>query len=379
MGLIGTVRSRGRELGICALVAGMLCGLGAITAPGALAGTANAGLRGAAAGNPLAGMPWGDYTGADDNSVYPFYAAATGQNRRLLGEIALQPQAFSFGAWFSDDQVEDVVRQYIANVTGGNPGVLAQLALFRLDPWEGQACPGGSWSAADQASYRTWVENVAGGIGSSRVAVILQPDLPFAVCAPSSVPLALVAWSAELLSGLSHTTVYVDAGARYWPMPFSKAVWMLEQAGVRHARGFALNDSEYDATGAEIEYGAKLAQALAAAGIPNLHFVINTAENGAPFLNGQYPGNVANPRVCRNPHDTLCVTLGIPPTTDVANPRWGLSGADAELAARYVDAYLWAGRPWLDNGSGPFDLQRALALVAASPFASTPPRVASRG
>jgi endoglucanase len=42
--------------------------------------------------------------------------------------------------------------------------------------------------------------------------------------------------------------------------------------------------------------------------------------------------------MCRNRFDTVCVTLGIPPTTQVASPRWHLSGADASLAFRYVDA-----------------------------------------
>ena len=45
--------------------------------------------------------------------------------------------------------------------------------------------------------------------------------------------------------------------------------------------------AEYDSTGAELEYGARLDQALAAVGFANKHFVINAAENGAPFLNGQ--------------------------------------------------------------------------------------------
>ena len=59
---------------------------------------------------------------------------------------------------------------------------------------------------------------------------------------------------------------------------------------------------------------------------------------------------------------------GIPPTTDVAGPRWGLSASDRSLAARYADAYLWVGRPWLDKGAFPFDLHRALGLAASSPW-----------
>jgi hypothetical protein len=317
----------------------------------------------APAPDPLGGA-WGVYTLPWDNSVYPFYQQAQGRTRQLLAKIALRPTMFSFGSWFSDSEIGGVVRQYIQNVTGGDPNVLSQLAVFRLDPWE--SCHG-SWSVADQASYRNWIDDFAAAIGTARVAVVLQPDLAFAPCSPSPVPLQLVNYAAQKLNALPRTTVYIDGGVRYWPS-FKQAVVMLERAGIRYARGFALNTTEYDGTGSELEYGARLARALAAAGYGAKHFVINTAENGSPFLNGQYPGDVANPRVCRSPSDRLCASLGIPPTTDVANPRWGLSGRDLRLAARYADAYVWVGRPWLDYGSGPFDLQRAVGLAAASPW-----------
>jgi hypothetical protein len=62
------------------------------------------------------------------------------------------------------------------------------------------------------------------------------------------------------------------------------------------------------------------------------------------------------------------VTLGIPPTTDVSNRRWGLSPTARRLAGSLVDAYLWIGRPWLYMQNDPFDLQRTLALAATTPF-----------
>jgi hypothetical protein len=338
-----------------------------VLAGGAHAGTANGGLPGAPRSNPLAGLPWGVYTGNTANGAWRHYQAASGRERQLLGRIALRPQAFWFGSWVANGRAASDVRQYIANVTGGNPDVLAQIAVFRMDPWEGQACPSGHWSSADQASYRAWITGFASGIGSSRVALVLQPDMPFAVCSHSQVPFNLISYSARVFAALPHTTVYIDAGARYFPMPFSAAVSMLERAGVRYARGFSLNTTEYDSTGAELEYGAHLARALAAAGYRDKHLVISTSENGAPFLNGDYPGNVNFPRVCRNRHDRVCVTLGIPPTFQTSSRQWGLSGGDRALAARYADAYLWVGSPWIDLSSR-LDLKRALGLAASTPF-----------
>jgi endoglucanase len=328
----------------------------------AQAGTANAGLRGATRGNPLGGMRWGVYTGPIDGT-YGAYAAARGHRRQLLAKIAVQPLSYWFGAWYSDSRA--VAHGYIGNQTGGNPDVLAQVTIFRLTPWE--TCPT-VFGRAAQASYRHWIDGFAAGIGSSRLALILQPDLPFALCsAAPSVPLGLVAYAARRFNAQRHTTVYIDAGAAGWKS-VSQAAAMLERAGIRHARGFALNVSQYGSTSLELSYGAQIVQALAAAGIRDRHFVVNTSENGAPFLAGQYSGNINNPRVCRSRHDTICDTLGIPPTWHTADSRWGLGPAARRLAARYADAYVWSGRTWLDNGAGPFDLSRALGLAASSPF-----------
>lgn len=346
-----------------ALVACLVC-LAAAAAP-AWAGTANAGLPGASKQNPLKGMPWGIYRGPIDG-VYPAYQSSHGRNKRLMAKIALRPLTIWAGTWFPDNYARTVAQQIVQDTTGGSPDALTQVALFRLDPWEGQACPG-SWGPADQGSYRAWMNQFAAGIGSSRVAVILQPDLPFALCAPSPVPLQLVGYAAKRLNAQRHTTVYIDVGAAEWAN-VSQAASLLERAGIRHARGFALNVTQYGSTGLELQYGGQIVQALAAAGIPGKHFVINTDENGAPFLAGQYPGNPNEARACNSPSDHICVTLGIPPTTDVANPRWRLTAAQRGIAARDADAYLWAGRPWVDNASGSFVFSRALQLAASTPF-----------
>ena len=97
--------------------------------------------------------------------------------------------------------------------------------------------------------------------------------------------------------------------------------------------------------------------------------MIDTAQNGRPFTFQQYHGsNYDNATVCRTRSSRRCVTLGIPPTADITNRRWGLSRSLVALAGRAVDGYLWIGRPWLDNQSDPFDLQRALALARTTPY-----------
>lgn len=340
--------------------------LSVATAP-AIAGVANGGIPGAPAGNPLAGMPWGVYHGPLDG-MYPAWRAAHGARRNLLAKIAMRPSAHWFGAWDADATARDLARGYVGASTHGRSNALTQVAVFRLDPWEGPACSQLP-SALQQASYKTWIDGFAAGIGSSRVALILQPDLPFASCVPagSLLPLQMVAYAAQVFSALPHTTVYIDGGARDWE-PVSKAVWLLRNAGVAYTRGFALNSTHYDSTGAELLFGAAVVRGLARAHVNGMHFVINTAENGAPFQLYKYHGNKLDPAVCSNRRARACATLGIPPTWHTSLARWKLSTRQRKIAAALADAYLWVGRPWLDAGSYPFNLRRALGLAASTPF-----------
>jgi hypothetical protein len=308
-------------------------------------------------------MRWGAYQGPID-SVWSAYAAAHGRNKSLLGRIALQPRAVWDGFW--DGNPERTAQESISDSTQGNPDVLTQVTIFRLSPWE--TCSA-SWSRGSRSSYESWIRGYAAGIGSARVAVILQPDLPFALCVPSAVPEQLVAYAADVLNALPHTTVYIDAGAYQWYKPALMAR-LLERSGIWHSRGFALNVTQYGATSQEIQWGAQINRALAAAGARGKHFVINTDENGSPYLAGQIPGGGAASNytpACSSPSQRLCQRLGIPPTTDVANPRWHLSGSARQIAAAQVDAYMWLGRPWMIN-AGPFSLRNALTLGANGAF-----------
>jgi endoglucanase len=325
------------------------------------------------ADNPLAGHPWGVYTGGAEMAWEP-YVASSGPERRLLERIALQPKAKWFGAWIPDHRIAEKVREYVADATGGDPDVLVQLTVFRMVPWEQEACrrlP--TWW--ERVSYRRWIDNFAEAVGDTRAAIVVQPDGPFAMCAPggSKVLSSMVRYATKSFAALSRTTVYIEAGSAGWNhLDPEQAVRLLMRSGIDHARGFHLNTTHYEGTPRQVRFGARVVEALATRGIPDKHFTVDTAQNGRGFTWGYHrrrmPGRFDHAPVCRTRWQRRCVTLGIPPTVDVAAERWGLPAGVRELAARHVDAYLWAGRPWLYRQAKPFDRPRALQLARTTPY-----------
>jgi hypothetical protein len=358
----------GRSLWLAAACAAM-CWL----APSAaLAGTANAGLGGSQS-NPIAGMTWGYYTGTDDE-IWPTYEAATGNDKQLLAEVALRPEANWFGNWEKPAEIQGVVAGYINDVTHGNSTVLAQLTDFSLAPWEGQLCKTAETPALI-STYHQWNDGFAAGIGSSRALVVMQPDLPEAknTCLSSQTRdtyLQEVAWATRKLNALQHTTVYIDAGSSDWAS-VPVVTRLLVQGGIKWARGFALDGTHYASTQSELTYGMQVTKALARLGYKDKHFIVDTAENGSPFNYHQLTaaGSTGNVPACQSlGHPTLCQTFGIPPTWQVALPEWKLGGHYAALAQKYADGYVWFGRPWLYAQSTEFDCELVEQMAQSTPF-----------
>lgn len=339
----------------------------------------------ATATSPLAGGPWGVYRGPWDG-VYPAYTSATGAAKTALAKVALQPRVIWFASNQSTSQVGTNIRNYISGVQAGNPSTLVQLALFRIFPGSdgGEGGRNHPLTAAEQTAYKAWMNSAATAIGNTRAAVVLEPDL--ALLAPPNMSGAeqtadpavresLVKWAAQRLSALPHTTVYLDCGDSDW-LSVTKCVNLLSASGIQYARGFALGATHYSPVGDNITYGAQLAGALATAGYPGKHFVIDTADNGRGFTwlywhahQGRLGSDVDNAAPCNSVTDTLCDTLGVPPTaTTWGDLRLGLSATQDAQAKSLVDGYLWFGRPWLDRQASPFDLKRTLAVARSTPY-----------
>ena len=333
--------------------------------------------------NPLAGRTWGR---GDLDPTLEAYHASSGPEQELLAKVAMQPKAAWLGSWWSTERLGKVVARYISTAQAGDPEALVQLATFRMEPWEQPSCNRVS-TATEQQDYKVWFDTLAAAIGTAHVAIVQQPDGPFVLCAPggSKVHARLISYGTRVLSALPNTSVYVEVGAADWPMDDPrKAARIARLGGVRHARGIALNGTHYDTTERQVRFGAQVAQQLAKKGMPGKTVVINTTQNGRGFKAGEFHKkydrvdtcNLAaatgtcfdHAPVCKSPTQRVCVTLGIPPTTDVANPAWGLTPRANALARQYVDGYLWFGRPWLFMQNQPFQLDRALGLARSTSY-----------
>lgn len=331
--------------------------------------------------NPLAGGQWSVNTGYWD-SLYPAYAAASGTDRAYLAKSALQPRALWFTIGNSAHR-PTAISSYIAQEQHGDPSVLVQLAIFGIWGFKGEGNrTKHKLTAKERATYRSWIDQASAQIGSSRVAIVLEPDLALAAKRPDlpkkqrtkglAVRQGLARYAAQTFAAHNpRAAVYLDAGDADW-LTTSQAVTLLQSSGIAYARGFALGATHYSAAQADIDHGAAIAAALAAKGIQR-HFVIDTADNGRPFTYGQFyakhpHGFFDNSAPCKKPTATVCNALGVPPTWKVTSTALPLSAAQRSTAAQLVDGYLWFGRPWLRNQATPFVRSKAIRAGMYSPF-----------
>lgn len=324
----------------------------------------------AVTGNPLTAGHLGVDTDPG-NYVYPAYQQATGRDRTLLAKIALRPRVIQVGSWIPVDKVRTRIAHLVADQQAGDPTKITQFATFNLWP-QGESA--GNLPANYAATYRGWYQQFVAGIGSARAAVVLESDLTVAIGGNHSPAAreALTRYAAQLLSRHPNITVYIDGGDSDW-LTAARSAQMLKAAGVGYVRGFALGSTHYAPVGSDLSYGAQVVADLARLGIRGKHMVIDTADNGRGFtwlqFRAAHPGKwFDDAQPCTRTNTRACTALGIPPTTDVANPRWNLTSNQRSLAIAHVDAYLWFGRPWLYAQSYPFKLSKALGVAAASRY-----------
>lgn len=342
--------------------------------------------------NPLRGGRWGLNNGKnslDESYITAHFNRSKGGTKTNLGRIGRQP----YVTWFTGVNANaGKLDSYITSVQNGNKNTLVQVALFGIYSVNGTNKVGGAsvggeanttaLSKAERTKYRNWTKSASRAIGNRRVAVILEPDAAMLANRPSmrskykdaATRRGLVKWAAKYLHQHNKkAVVYLDAGDADWLRPVD-AVTHLRQVGVQYARGFALGATHYSSATGNVTYAKKVADGLAAKGVKGKKAVLDTSDNGHPYTWGQWTARFGakgfdNSRICTSKSMKLCSSLGIRPTWKTGARSLNKLPVSAQpKAKKYVDGYLWFGRPWLTNQAHPFNLDKAVSAAKYSPY-----------
>ncbi|QJI37109.1 glycoside hydrolase family 6 protein [Pseudomonas sp. ADAK13] len=156
----------------------------------------------------------------------------------------------------------------------------------------GGASAGGAGSAAE---YRGWIDQLVNGVSYQQAVIVLEPDaLADMQCLNRDnrdERLALLNYAiSSFRQRAPHADVYLDAGNAGWK-PAGLMADELNAAGVKNARGFALNISSFYTLAQSRDYGAAINAKLSADHDYTKSIVVDTSRNG----NGAVPGDWCNP------------------------------------------------------------------------------------
>jgi endoglucanase len=255
-----------------------------------------------------------------------------------VGKIALQPQFKWFGRWNENDRggTAGSIRGYLDRVQEEQPGSVAQIVTLRH---QGKAChrrytAGGP---AEDARTKRWFEDLARGIGETRVVIGFEPDSMGTIdCLAKSRRMArldVLRHGVDVLSRLPSATIYIEGGASDWE-PAARTAKQLRHVGIHKVRGFMLNVTHYDWTRNNVRHGLDISRRVG--GKP---FIISTSFNGrGPVFYKRWINRRKNRwrRVTVWCHP-LKRGLGIAPTTQTHHPK--------------ADGYFYIGRPGFSGGS----------------------------
>jgi endoglucanase len=300
----------------------------AVAALAALAGSSPGRAASPRAASPFLGARL--YVNPDSNASRQaqLWRPARPADAAVMDRIAAQPQASWFGDWGGDVRAEVAAYVAAAQAAGAVP-VLVAYNIPRRD------CGGHSAGGAPSpAAYLGWIRNFAAGLGQARAAVVVEPDAVAAIdCFPRAARrtrLTLLRRAVAILRSDRQAAVYIDAGNQGW-QPVRTIASRLIKAGVRGARGFSLNVSNFDTTAREIAYGKAIAARIARksrrkpgrkSGLKS--FVVDTGRNGV--------GPTKDRQWCNPPGRAL----GATPTD--------------QTREALVDAFLWIKPPGESDG-----------------------------
>jgi endoglucanase len=181
-----------------------------------------------------------------------------------LDPITTQPQA----RWLNGPQ--DLARLPALAARARRQRALLVLVAYHLPD---RGCSSSSDQGAPTSrDYRRWIDRLVGQLGSTRAAVVVEPDAVAADCFDAKRAI-LLKHTVRRLAGAGQY-VYLDAGHARWRSTGDMAQRLL-RAGIQYAQGFSVNVANRQTTRQSYQWGRELSDLLG-----GREFVIDTARNG---------------------------------------------------------------------------------------------------
>lgn len=250
------------------------------------------------------------------------------QEGTAYAAIAKRAQALWFTDYYPTTSVAASARDYLGRAKAARKTPM--MVVYAIPGRDcGQHSSGG---LADGAAYKRWINQLAKGIRGSKPLLVLEPDaIGFyqdnTACPGTGSWPSLLSYAAKTLTKAG-AWVYLDAAHSNWSnanggVPGRAA--LLKRSGLRHARGFSTNVSNFRTTASEKAYARSLLRELKKLGVTGKKYVVDTSRNGA---------------------------AGGPQDDRVINPPWARVGAAPKL--RFdgpFDGTLWVKHPGESDGA----------------------------
>jgi endoglucanase len=135
-----------------------------------------------------------------------------------------------------------------------------------------RGCSSSGQGAPTSRDYRRWIDRLVDHLGSTRAAIVVEPDAVAADCFDTRRAILLKHSVKRLASAGQY--VYLDAGHARWRSTGEMAERLLS-AGIQHAQGFSVNVANRQTTRQSVRWGRELSDLLG-----HREFVVDTSRNG---------------------------------------------------------------------------------------------------
>ncbi|GAA5155716.1 hypothetical protein GCM10023340_41720 [Nocardioides marinquilinus] len=261
----------------------------------------------------------------DPRRTRPLYVdptSAAKQAGREFWRIGNRAQAMWLTERFATPtQVRQATRAYTSKAVKAR-----RTAVLTVYGVPGRDCGGQSGGGLPTpTAYRAWVRGIAEGLKGTKPIVVVEPDaiafMGDPSCADAAQRQRLLSYAAQQLSR-SGAWVYLDAGHSDWRSAADTATLLL-RSGVRYARGFSTNVSNYRLLADEQAWANEVLAGLRSSDVLGKKYVVDVSRNGyAQPVSGEW-----------------------------CNPGWARLGPRPALVFRGpYDGGLWIKRPGESDG-----------------------------